>query len=149
MFKLNRKVVVGLLSLSTLYSVNLNAQSLEEAVATALDTHPDIRQSFARFKAKEEDVNRAFAGYLPTIDLTAGYGYEYTDTPGYRRSAVDGEDGKTELARGEFGISIKQMLFDGMFTSNEVKRTKFEASAEQWTLMLMLKILHYKLVKPI
>lgn len=135
MFKLNRKVVVGLLSLSTLYSVNLNAQSLEEAVATALDTHPDIRQSFARFKAKEEDVNRAFAGYLPTIDLTAGYGYEYTDTPGYRRSAVDGEDGKTELARGEFGISIKQMLFDGMFTSNEVKRTKFEASAEQWTLI--------------
>ncbi len=135
MFKLNRKVMVGLLSLSTLYSVNLNAQSLEEAVATALDTHPDIRQSFARFKAKEEDVNRAFAGYLPTIDLTAGYGYEYTDTPGYRRSAVDGEDGKTELARGEFGISIKQMLFDGMFTSNEVKRTKFEASAEQWTLI--------------
>lgn len=135
MFKLNRKVVVGLLSLSTLYSVNLNAQSLEEAVATALDTHPDIRQSFARFKAKEEDVNRAFAGYLPTIDLTAGYGYEYTDTPGYRRSAVEGEDGKTELARGEFGISIKQMLFDGMFTSNEVKRTKFEASAEQWTLI--------------
>lgn len=135
MFKLNRKVMVGLLSLSTLYSVNLNAQSLEEAVATALDTHPDIRQSFARFKAKEEDVNRAFAGYLPTIDLTAGYGYEYTDTPGYRRSAVEGEDGKTELARGEFGISIKQMLFDGMFTSNEVKRTKFEASAEQWTLI--------------
>lgn len=135
MFKLNRKVVVGLLSLSALYSVNLNAQSLEEAVATALDTHPDIRQSFARFKAKEEDVNRAFAGYLPTIDLTAGYGYEYTDTPGYRRSAVEGEDGKTELARGEFGISIKQMLFDGMFTSNEVKRTKFEASAEQWTLI--------------
>ncbi|MCI2283422.1 TolC family outer membrane protein [Colwellia sp. MSW7] len=135
MFKLNRKVLIGVLSISTLYSLNVNGQSLEEAVATALDTHPDIRQSFARFKAKEEDVNRAFAGYLPTIDLTGGYGYEYTDTPGYRRSAVDGDDGKTELARGEFGISIKQMLFDGMLTSNEVKRTKFEASAEQWTLI--------------
>lgn len=134
-FKLNKKAMIGILTLSTLYSVNLNAQSLEEAVATALDTHPDIRQSFARFKAKEEDVNRASAGYLPTIDLTAGYGYEYTDTPGYRRSAIDGDDGKTELARGEFGISIKQILFDGMLTSNEVDRTKFEASAEQWTLI--------------
>jgi adhesin transport system outer membrane protein len=135
MFNLNRTAIVGILSLSALHSVNINAQSLEEAVATALDTHPDIRQSFARFKSKEEDVNRASSGYFPTIDLTAGYGYEYTDTPGNRRSAIDGEDGTTELARGEFGISIRQMLFDGMFTSNEIDRTKFEASAEQWTLI--------------
>jgi adhesin transport system outer membrane protein len=135
MVKLNKKTIVGVLSISALYSVNISAQSLEEAVAKALDTHPDIRQSFARFKSKEEDVNRATAGYFPTIDLTAGYGYEYTDTPGNRRSALAGEDGETELARGEFGISIKQILFDGMFTSNEIDRTKFEASAEQWALI--------------
>jgi adhesin transport system outer membrane protein len=135
MFNLNKIAILSVLGLSALCSVKSNAQSLEQAVATALDTHPDIRQSFARFKSKEEDVNRAAAGYLPTIDLTAGYGYEYTDTPSNRRSAFDDQDGKTELARGEFGISIKQMLFDGMFTSNEVERTKFEASAEQWTLI--------------
>ncbi len=121
-----------MLALSSFYSVNLNAQSLEQAVASALDSHPDIRQAFARFKAKEEDVNRASAGYLPTIDLTAGYGYEYTDTPSNRRS---NDIGKTELARGEFGLSIKQILFDGMYTSSEVDRTMFEASAEQWTLL--------------
>ena len=133
-YKLNKKTLLGL-GLSVVFSVNLNAQSLEQAVATALDSHPDIRQSFARFKSKEEDVNRASAGYFPTIDLTAGYGYEYTDTPGNRRNAVEGDDGRTELARGEFGISIRQMLFDGMLTSSEVERTKFEASAEQWTLI--------------
>ncbi len=135
MFNLNKIKMVGVLSLSVLYCANSNAQSLESAVATALDTHPDIRQAFARFKAKEEDVNRASAGYFPTIDLNAGYGYEYTDTPGNRRNAINGDDGKTELARGEFGLSIKQILFDGMFTSNEIDRTKFEASAEQWTLI--------------
>lgn len=135
MFSLNKITVVGFLSLAALYSVNIKAQSLEAAVATALDTHPDIRQAFARFKSKEEDVNRAFAGYFPTIDLTAGYGYEYTDTPGNRRSAINGNDGETELARGEFGVSIQQILFDGMYTSNEIDRTKFEASAEQWTLI--------------
>ena len=134
-FNLNKIAIAGTLSLSVLCSINLNAQSLEQAVATALDSHPDIRQSFARFKAKEEDVNRASAGYFPTIDLTAGYGYEYTDTPGNRRSAINGDDGKTELARGEFGISIKQILFDGMYTSNDIDRTMFEASAEQWTLI--------------
>ena len=135
MFNLNKIAILGVLGLSALCSVNSNAQSLEQAVAQALDTHPDIRQSFARFKSKEEDVNRASAGYLPTVDLTAGYGYEYTDTPSNRRTALNDNDGQTELARGEFGISIKQILFDGMFTSNEVDRTKFEASAEQWTLI--------------
>jgi adhesin transport system outer membrane protein len=135
MFKLNKVTMVWCLGLSGLYSANSYAQSLEAAVANALDTHPDIRQTFARFKSKEEDVNRASAGYFPTIDLTAGYGYEYTDTPGNRRNATIGDDGETELARGEFGVSIKQILFDGMYTSNEIDRTKFEASAEQWTLI--------------
>jgi len=131
-FNLNKITIVGLLSFSALSSFNSNAQSLEEAVAEALHSHPDIRQSFARFKSKEEEVNRASSGYFPTIDLTAGYGYEYTDTPANRRSSADSE---TELARGEFGISIKQILFDGLYTSNEVDRTMFEASAEQWTLI--------------
>lgn len=135
MKNLHKKAMFGLLGISALCSANISAQSLEAAVAKALDTHPDIRQSFARFKAKEEDVNRASSGYFPTIDLTAGYGYEYTDTPGNRRSAINGDDGKTELARGEFGISIKQILFDGMYTSNDIDRTMFEASAEQWTLI--------------
>jgi adhesin transport system outer membrane protein len=129
------QAIICLLCLSALSIKGLHAQSLEQAVALALDTHPDIRQAFARFKSKEEDVNRASAGYLPTVDITAGYGYEYTDSPGNRRSALGFDDGETELGRGEFGVSLRQMLFDGMFTSSEVKRTKFEASAEQWALI--------------
>lgn len=132
--KINKRVTVSALGLFALFSGAINAQSLEETVAQALDSHPDIRQSFARFKSKEEDVNRASAGYLPTVDLTAGYGYEYTDTPGNRRSDLGTGDGETELARGEFGISIRQILFDGMFTTNEIDRTTFEADAERWTL---------------
>ncbi|MBL4630467.1 MAG: TolC family protein, partial [Paraglaciecola sp.] len=129
-----KAIILGIF-ISILPAKGLYAQSLEQAVAIALDTHPDIRQAFARFKSKEEDVNRASAGYLPTIDITAGYGYEYTDTPGNRRTDLGFGDGETELKRGEFGVSLRQMLFDGMFTSNEVKRTKYEASAEQWTLV--------------
>jgi len=147
MFNLNKITIVGLLGLSTFYSAYSHGQSLEAAVAQALDTHPNIRQAFARFKSKEEDVNRASAGYLPTVDLTAGYGYEYTDTPGNRRNAINGDDGETELARGEFGLSIKQILFDGMYTSNEIDRTKFEASAEQWTLIASAEDLALEVAK--
>lgn len=124
---------------STIYAKSVeqttNSTSLEQTVALALDTHPDVRQAFARFKSKEEDVNQAKAGFLPTINIVAGYGYEYTDSPSNRRVDLGFDDGETELKRGEFGINLRQMLFDGMFTRTEVKRTKFEASAEQWALI--------------
>ncbi|MFT4993262.1 MAG: adhesin transport system outer membrane protein [Paraglaciecola sp.] len=135
LFSIRKTVSLGLLCLSTSYCASLQAQSLEETVALALDTHPDIRQAFSRFKSKEEQVNQAKAGYLPTIDLTVGYGYEYTDSPGTRRNALGMDDSDAKLNRGELGISLRQMIFDGMLTRNEVARTKFEASAEQWALM--------------
>lgn len=135
MNKVHKILMFGGVSLSALCSFYINADSLESVVAQALETHPDIRQSFARFKAKEEDVNNAFSGYLPTVDITAGYGYEYTDTPSNRRNATATDDSETELKRGEFGLSIKQALFGGLLTRNEIKRTKYEASAEQWTLI--------------
>jgi len=127
--------LITIIGVTSLCSIQINAQSLEAAVAQALDSHPNIRQSFALFKSKEEDVNRASAGYLPTIDLTAGYGYEYTNSPGNRRSSLGFNDGETELKRGELGISLRQVIFDGMLTSSEVDRTTHEAHAEKWTLM--------------
>ncbi|MFQ3237452.1 MAG: adhesin transport system outer membrane protein, partial [Paraglaciecola sp.] len=135
LFSFKTKLRLGILCLSTAYGAPLQAQSLEQAVAMALDSHPDIRQSFARFKSKEEDVNQARAGYLPTIDLTAGYGAEYSDTPGNRRSSLGFADQDTTLNRSELGISLRQMIFDGMFTQNEVARTQYEASAQQWALI--------------
>ncbi|MBE8168041.1 MAG: TolC family outer membrane protein [Shewanella sp.] len=111
-----------------------SSQSLEQAVAHTLDTNPDIRIAYSRFKVREEQHNQAWSGYLPTVDITAGYGYEYTDSPGTRRDASIAGNRDEELKRGEFGVSIRQLLFDGFYTSSESKRTSFEASAEQWTL---------------
>ncbi|QSX36943.1 TolC family outer membrane protein [Shewanella sedimentimangrovi] len=107
-----------------------SSHTLEQAVAHTLDTHPQLRVAFNRFKAREEQVNQAIAGYMPTIDITGGYGYENTDSPATRRRGKD----EVELDRGEFGISIKQMLFDGFYTSSEIDRFSFEASADQWAL---------------
>jgi outer membrane protein, adhesin transport system len=108
-----------------------SSQTLEQAVAATLDSNPDIRIVFNRFKAREEQVNQAIAGYMPTIDITAGYGWERTDSPSTRRG---NPNDTIELDRGEFGISLKQMLFDGFYTSSEVDRFSYEASADQWAL---------------
>ncbi|WP_281545677.1 TolC family outer membrane protein [Grimontia sp. SpTr1] len=130
-----RRSVTALAVAATLLPAAAAAQSLEQAVATALDTNPQIRQAFNRFKASEEQVNQANAGYYPTIDFDAGIGREWTESPSTRRDSVTyGVDEEVELTRREIGVSLRQVLFSGFQTTNEVKRTEFEASAEQWTL---------------
>ncbi|MFB2662945.1 TolC family outer membrane protein [Shewanella mangrovisoli] len=121
-----------------LLPLSAQSQTLEQAVAYTLDTNPDLRVAFNRFKAREEQVNQAIAGYMPTIDVTGGYGYEQTDSVSTRRRPNIGDvdsSGVAELNRGEFGVSLKQMLFDGFYTSSEVDRYSFEASADQWALL--------------
>lgn len=115
----------------------VQGQTLEQAVAHSLDTNPEIRIAFNRFKAREEQVSQAYAGYMPTVDVSGGYGWEQTDSVATRRKAGQGDvgsDGVIELERGELGVSIRQMLFDGFFTSSEVDRFSNEASADQWAL---------------
>lgn len=126
-----KKNAIGLVCAALLTPTIVNAQSLEQAVAYTLDTHPEIRAAYTRFKASEKQVDQAQSGYLPSVDLTGGVGYEHTDSPGTRRSA----GGDTEdLMRRELGLSLKQNLFSGFHTSSEVSRTSFATSAEQWRL---------------
>ncbi|MCF1428469.1 MAG: TolC family outer membrane protein [Shewanella sp.] len=126
------------LAVSTAFSpFGSNADTLEQAVAKTLDTHPELRVVFNRFKAREAQIDQAVAGYLPNVEISAGWGIENTDSPSTRRNPLNGatiDDRDTELKRGEAGISIRQMLFDGFLTSSEVDRATFEATAEQWTL---------------
>ncbi|MGL6122283.1 MAG: TolC family outer membrane protein [Shewanella sp.] len=121
-----------------LLPLSAHSQTLEQAVAQTLNTNPDLRVSFNRFKAREEQVNQAIAGYMPTVDISGGYGYEQTDSVSTRRRPNVGEvdsKGVAELTPGELGVSLKQMLFDGFYTSSEVDRYSMEASAEQWALL--------------
>lgn len=113
-------------ALLALFSATVAAQSLEEAVAKALDSHPDVREAFASYKAREAEVSIARAGYLPTLDANAGYGYEKT-------KADNGAN--NELDRRELGVSLSQMLFDGFATSSEVDRTSAERDAERFALL--------------
>ena len=128
--KIVQRKAIGLCCAGMLLPTVVNAQSLEQAVAYTFDTHPDIRAAYTHFKVYEKQVEQAEAGYLPTVDLTGGMGYEYTDSPSTRSSGSDTEN----LMRRELGISLKQNLFTGFQTSSEVSRTSSATSAEQWRL---------------
>jgi len=112
----------------------INAQSLEQAVAYTFDTHPELRVAYLRFKVSEKQIEQAKSGYLPTIDVTAGLGYEYTNSPATRRQGAVSGGKTTDLTRREVGVNLKQEIFSGFHTESEVNRTSSAAKAEQWRL---------------
>ncbi|RXJ73822.1 channel protein TolC [Veronia nyctiphanis] len=121
---------------STLLATSsVSAQSLEQAVATALDKSPEIRQTFNQLKSWDERVNQASASYYPTISATASVGQEWTNSPSTRRDAETyGRDENRDLTRSDIGLTLNQLLFDGFATPNNVDRNKHEAEAEKWKL---------------
>lgn len=129
-YNLAKNIAISGFCIGMLTPMGINAQSLEQAVAYTLDTHPDIRAAYTYFKVSEKQIEQAESGYLPTIDLNGGIGYEYTDSPSTRSSGDDTES----LVRRELGVSLKQNLFRGFYTRSEVNRTSSAASAEQWRL---------------
>lgn len=126
------------LAVSSFISPICYSQTLEQAIAHTLESNPDIRIVFNQFKASQEQVKQAESGFMPTLDVTGGYGFERTDSPATRNlnltNPSEYPNDYLDLDRGEFGVSIQQIIFDGFYTTSEVDRSRFEASAEQWAL---------------
>ncbi len=105
------------------------ANSLLETVKTTLDTHPDVLSSQASKQVIEQQVKQARAGYLPSIDLQAGYGREFSENATTHQRYID-EGGDVQLNRSELSLSLTQMLFDGFATSANVNQqlARFKAA---------------------
>jgi len=95
-----------------------SAESLGDVVRDALNDNPDVAEARNQWLARREEVRAAEGGFLPNVDLNAGIGYEYTDSPSTRAAGKDSE----ELTRRELGLTVRQMLFDGWGTRSEVER---------------------------
>ncbi len=89
------------------------SETLGEAVQQTVSTYPEIGEASANRRAIDQELNQAEGLYLPTLDLDAGIGYEWTDTV-----TIDNED----LRRTESSLMLIQTLYDGGFRSAEVDR---------------------------
>lgn len=107
-----------------------HSQTLQEAVGQAMASNPKIMAALNDHKASDERVNQAFSGYLPKIDGRLGTGREWTSSPTTRF----GGQGGISLERGEMGLTVNQMLFDGLSTLNHVGQTKAQARSSDATL---------------
>lgn len=90
--------------------------SLRDAVATGVDTNPEYGEVAASRRATDEELKQGKAGYLPSVDVRADTGLEYTDS--------ELRDDTESLWRYLASVTLTQMLFDGFDTKYEVARQK-------------------------
>ncbi|AWB66959.1 channel protein TolC [Saccharobesus litoralis] len=108
------------------------AKSLEQAVATAFNTNPDLKEIFHNYKASRQEQEIAEGGWYPSIDINASVGAGIQDTPESRLNTPNAQS--EDIRPVTYGISLSQILFDGFFTSENVERTSFEAQSELYAL---------------
>ena len=105
------------------------AMTLEEAVATAMDSNPDVLQQYARYQTANSLQRSARGDYYPQVKVSGGYGRERTDY----NSGQDFD--QIELDRQELGLTVSQLLFNGFKTQADVERLGQEAASERFALI--------------
>lgn len=108
------------------------AMTLTEAIQSTLQYHPEISQSVNSRLTADEELKFARGGYLPSVDLLLGYGRENTDSPSTR--AIGNHNDET-MNRGDAEIRLRQMLFDGFGTPNEVKRNEANVNSKAFRIL--------------
>ncbi|MBF0626411.1 MAG: TolC family outer membrane protein, partial [Magnetococcales bacterium] len=101
-------------------------QTLVEAVRKSLEESPRLQAARQTLKSAEQKRKGAAAGYWPSLDLSLGYGQEWSNTTTTRPA-----NGEIWLERGESGLSLNQTVFDGFATRSQVRAAESTVAAER------------------
>ena len=111
-----QSLLIGSIMLSV-FSMTSNALTLQQAITGMLKDNPDVQEARREILAREHEIRGAKAGYLPTLDAEAGVGREWTQSLSTRGV------GRT-LTREEAALRLRQVVYDGFKTSNQIDRQK-------------------------
>lgn len=95
--------------------------NLRDAVAVGVLVNPQTESVENNRRATDEELKQARALWLPSIDLRADGGYQYTSRKFDGVAGRDSDNGTTAQA----GLTLTQMLFDGFETKYENKRQEW------------------------
>jgi len=111
--------------------LDIQAMTLSQAVQHAVQTNPNVLRALKECMASKEQWRGSYGNYFPSLDASAGYGVEKSDN-----ATTRARDSKNEtLVRSELGLQARQMLFDGLETANNVRRTRARADAFAWVVV--------------
>jgi outer membrane protein, adhesin transport system len=113
------------LLISGLNSSAQPADHMKAAVEKAVMTNPEVLARFNAYKASADAVNVARGGLLPKVDVNGNLGREYdrvkNRTPQSRQFNTTG-----------IGLSVTQLLWDGLSTFRETDRFNHEKLARYY-----------------
>lgn len=121
--------VLVALSLASV-AIPAGATSLDQALNALLLTHPEIQLKRKHVEAAGEGIRKAYAGYLPRVDVNAEYGPQQIDSP-VTRSAGGGDYSAIKQVA---GVRISERMFDGFATPAEVRSARLGAEVARFTL---------------
>jgi outer membrane protein len=119
----------------------LSAETLRSALARAYAGNPDLNQSRAAVRVRDEDAPKALAGMRPKANIQASAGPQYANLrfPAGRNP----ETGKRQYTNEEYTgwprgttFNLQQSIFDGGRTENSVKQAESSIFAARATMRL-------------
>jgi len=141
------KLKMALVIAGAVFAPSSFSQTLHEAVQQTINENPEVQSAKDERLAVEEQIGQAKAGYFPTVDLAGGYGFEQANNPTTRARIYGGQHGTTQYHREETSIQLKQMIFDGQATRNEVKRQEARTDSRAYTVFGQAEITALKAVE--
>jgi outer membrane protein, adhesin transport system len=108
--------MLALIWLVVLFSSTACAETLRDAVERAVRTNPEVLAAGTRRLAADEAFKEARAGYLPRVDVSAGFGRERLNDLNARLLGLS----KTAIEHRDASLTLSQMLFDGFAVSSAV-----------------------------
>ena len=104
------------------------ADPLRMSVEQAVNSNPEVTARFNAYRASVDAVDVARAGFLPRLDLNANVGRD-SDRISTRNPETQ------NLNRREAGLTLTQLLWDGMGTKNDVTRAGHDRLARYFELL--------------
>jgi len=132
---MTRHLLTAALGLALATTSLAHAESITEAMAAAIATHPDVLAAEKEQAAIGHRVDMARAGYKPKVDFVAGTGYEWSKNQSTRfraaRTNASGKQGSRDMWRNESRLTVRQMIFDGFQTRSRVaqEQNRFTSAA--------------------
>ncbi len=127
MFKATKLSVCLTLALTTLAPAHAaKPGSLPDAMEKAILRNPEVLARLHDYQAADAERDIARGGYFPRVDLQGYTGRERRDTP----TTVP-----TSYNRPGYQLQLRQLVFDGFATRNDVKRLGFARATRYFELL--------------
>ncbi len=129
MSKYYAKFLMSLVAVSLFCAGSARAETMKQAFADALSTHPALDVARAGEMAANREVRAEYSGYFPEISVNATGGRLYGDNSTSRGLSVTRGAGYSYLW--ESSIAAEQNIFDGFEVRNRVAAAEARSNTAQ------------------